>query len=80
MPAAALDTRPAACGQRRVCFGGGSFVDTPVFRRSALVAGHRIDGPAVIEQLDSTTLVLPGQRTDVDRYGNLVVRIGEAGR
>ena len=46
---------------------------TPFYERSKLRAGDRIAGPAVIEQYDTTTVVLPGLEALVDRYGNLVV-------
>jgi N-methylhydantoinase A len=57
--------------------GAGEFVDCPVYERRRLASGHAIDGPAVIEQFDSTTLVHPGQRADVDEFGFLL--IGERG-
>ncbi|HEX6230113.1 MAG TPA: hydantoinase/oxoprolinase family protein [Actinomycetota bacterium] len=47
---------------------------TTWYRRDLLRAGNRIPGPAVIEQMDSTTLVLPGQRADVDAFGGLWIR------
>lgn len=46
-------------------------VQTPVYDRSALPAGARFDGPAVIDQLDSTTLVPPGARAEVDAQLNI---------
>jgi 5-oxoprolinase (ATP-hydrolysing) len=46
---------------------------TPFYERSRLRAGDRIAGPAVIEQYDTTTLVLPGLEAAVDRFGNLVI-------
>jgi len=49
------------------------FVESPVYDRSRLGAGHAIDGPAVIEQFDSTTLLHPGQRAEVDDLGFLLV-------
>ena len=53
-------------------------VPTAVYDRARLVAGDSIDGPAVVEQLDSTTVVWPEQTASVDRYGNLILgRIGE---
>jgi N-methylhydantoinase A len=55
----------------------GAFVNSQVFDRDLLRPGHRIAGPAVIEQMDSTTLILPGQRAVVDSYFNL--RIEEGG-
>ena len=47
-------------GTRRVVFEDGAH-DTPVFDRAALRAGHRISGPAVIEEAASVTLLRPGQ-------------------
>ena len=55
-------------------------VDCPVYDRRSLRAGHILDGPAIIEQLDSTTPIFPGDRAVVDPAGNLVIRIhGGAG-
>ena len=68
----ASDAPPVACGNREVIFRGRSW-DTPVFRRDALGADARLEGPAVIEQLDSTTLLWPGQRASVDRIGLLLM-------
>jgi N-methylhydantoinase A len=51
--------------------GGG--VECPIFDRSRLAAGNRLPGPAVVEQFDSTTLILPGQEALVDELGCLVV-------
>ena len=51
----------------------GGFVDCPVFDRERLCSGHTVQGPAVIEQFDSTTLVLPGQTARVDGYLNLII-------
>jgi N-methylhydantoinase A/oxoprolinase/acetone carboxylase beta subunit len=48
----------------------------PVLARDELRARNVVDGPTVIEEMDSTTLVLPGQRARVDRFGNL--RLEEA--
>jgi N-methylhydantoinase A len=53
----------------------GEYVQTPIYERARLSPGTVIQGPSVIEQLDSTTVVLPGQRAVVDAYGTLVVHI-----
>ena len=50
------------------------FVTTPVYRRERLLAGHVLAGPAIVEQMDSTTVVLPGQAAVVDEHANLVIR------
>ena len=61
-------------GMRQVYFdAAGGFVATPVYDRGGLGAGHRFDGPAIVEEMDSTTLVLPGYAVEVDRYGNLLI-------
>ena len=64
-----------ACkGTRQVYFDASAgFVETPVYDRSRLGAGHRFDGPAIVEEMDSTTLVLPGYTVEVDRYANLLI-------
>jgi N-methylhydantoinase A len=49
----------------------GRAVDTPVYVRSDLPAGTTLAGPAVIDQLDSTTLVPPGWRAEVDEWLNI---------
>ncbi len=48
----------------------------PVFRRDLLRAGNRLPGPAIVDQMDSTTVILTGQRAEVDRHGNLWIRSG----
>ncbi len=51
-----------------------SYVDCPIFDRYKLGAGCRIDGPAIVEEMDSTTLVHPGYRAEVDPFGNLLIQ------
>ena len=46
-------------------------VDCPVYDRYKLASGHKITGPAIIEEADSTTVIHPGYRAIVDEYGNL---------
>ncbi len=68
----------AMAGSRAVYLPeAGGFADCPLYLRDALGPGHAFDGPAIVEQMDSTTLVLPGQRARVDGYLNLVIE--EAG-
>ena len=67
----------AVTGMRPVYFNDiGDFVETPTFARTALLGGNRIAGPALIEEHASTTVVLPGDSVEVDRFGNLVIAIG----
>jgi N-methylhydantoinase A len=51
-----------------------SWLETPVYDRGTLSSGGTLDGPAIIEQYDSTTVVYPGWRVDVDRHGILSLR------
>jgi N-methylhydantoinase A len=64
---------PAKKATRRVHFDG-AWVDTAIYERAALPPGCRIEGPAVIEEFGSTTVVFPGQFTEVDPHGILIVR------
>jgi N-methylhydantoinase A len=74
IPAARGDVRQAAKGARPVYFGAlGDFAITTVYDRSKLGAGHSFAGPAVVEEVDCTTLVPPEFKADVDRWGNLLI-------
>jgi N-methylhydantoinase A len=71
------DPRPALAGVRRVVFGPGGRGRgrrCPVYDRGRLRAGNRLRGPAIVEQVDSTTVVEPGFAVTVDGFGNLLVR------
>ena len=70
--AAAIDA--AKTGERKVCYEhSAGMTPTPVYDRLLLGPGHEIPGPAIIEQLDSTTVVYPGQHATVDDHRNLIV-------
>ncbi|GAB6862714.1 hydantoinase/oxoprolinase family protein [Haloplanus litoreus] len=51
----------------------GEHYETPVYDRSTLAAGAGVDGPAVIEGVESTAVVPPGARASVDDLGNVVI-------
>jgi N-methylhydantoinase A/oxoprolinase/acetone carboxylase beta subunit len=57
--------------------GKGVASETPFYDRTKLAAGNVIAGPAVIEQLDSTTVLPPGSTARVHRDGTIVIDIGE---
>lgn len=69
-PPTAADT-----GMRAVRFGEDA-LDTATWDRTALLAGNQIDGPALIEEHASTTVLHPGDSTEVDPFGNLVISVG----
>ena len=73
LPASDADPE-AARTQTRPVFFAGAFRDTPVYDRTGLPAGTRIEGPAVIEEFGSTTVVFPEQNVSVDPHGVLIVR------
>ncbi|MGH7863168.1 MAG: hydantoinase/oxoprolinase family protein, partial [Candidatus Dormibacteraceae bacterium] len=71
---AARSVSEAEKARRPVYFTeAGGFVDCPIYDRSRLSPSQVISGPAVIEEFDSTTLVHPGFRARVDRFGNLLL-------
>jgi N-methylhydantoinase A len=64
-------------GARPVFFAEtNDFVETKTFARAALLAGNTIQGPALVEEHASTTVVLPGDTLTVDPYGNLMIAVG----
>jgi N-methylhydantoinase A len=60
---------------RPVWFETGGWRDTPIYRRERLPEGARFEGPAIVEQLDCTIVVEPGNRVQVDPIGNLIVSV-----
>jgi N-methylhydantoinase A len=73
-PDAGADASGAVVARREVWLPEvGGFVDCPVYERERLRAGNRIFGPAVVEQMDATTVVLPGMVGWVEPYGNLIL-------
>jgi N-methylhydantoinase A len=49
------------------------FVDTPIFDRQRLQPGDCLDGPAIVEEFGSTTVIFPGLQARVDDYANLIL-------
>ncbi|KAJ7178558.1 5-oxoprolinase [Mycena crocata] len=49
------------------------YKDSPVWTRSQLKWGHVVQGPCIVNEMDSNTLVLPGFRAEVDEVGNLLI-------
>ncbi len=69
---------PAPVEVRPVWFDPHAPADTPVFDRSRLRPGVGIAGPAIVEQLDATTVVHPGDLARVDAHANLAITLGGA--
>jgi N-methylhydantoinase A/oxoprolinase/acetone carboxylase beta subunit len=68
----------AHLGTRRVVFeSGGKAVahQAAIIQRDALKAGNLITGPAIVQQMDTTTVIPPGFSAKVDSVGNLIIRL-----
>jgi N-methylhydantoinase A len=61
--------------KRAVYFEEEGFLDCPIYERERLLSGNFVNGPAVIEEPTSTTLIHPTQKLTVDPYGNLIIRL-----
>ena len=64
---------PVPHEMRGAYFSETNETQVPVFRRSALTPGTVVDGPAVIEEKTSTTVLYPGQRARIDGYLNIEI-------
>ena len=64
----------ARAGERPAYFAPDGFVATPIYDRARLPVGARVAGPAIIEQVDTTTVIPPGHAALVDPSGNLRIR------
>lgn len=66
----------ARIGERRAYFGARhGWLDTPVYDRERVPTGVRFTGPALLEEMSSTTVVGAGQDVVVDEFGNLIIRL-----
>jgi N-methylhydantoinase A len=72
-PEVGLGPEPRPREEREVFFHQG-WARTPIYDREAMHAGSTLCGPAVVEQLDSTTVIPPGWVCEADTHGNLILR------
>ena len=68
---AGADVSGAVMRKERAYFGG--WVETPLIDRNKLRPGNEVVGPAVVVQDDTTTVIEPGYRGAVDRFGNILI-------
>ncbi|WP_144183451.1 hydantoinase/oxoprolinase family protein [Elioraea rosea] len=74
-PAGGGTLEAALIDRRDVYFGGvDGFLRTPIYDRDTLPQDATLSGPAIIEEMSSTLLVLPGQMAALDTAGNIHVR------
>ncbi len=71
----ANDTPPPTTQTRQVDFDIDGVHETAIYQRSQLPIGFTAEGPLIVEEAASTTLVHPGQSLEVDTYGNLVIHL-----
>ena len=64
---------PALIGEAEVVFQQGTLM-SPIYQREQLTCGNRISGPALVIQMDATTVVTPGWCGMVDPFGNLLLQ------
>ena len=62
-------------GRRKVWFEQGGWLETPLYVREWLPQAASFEGPAIVEQLDCTTVIEPGNRVQMDGMGNLIVNV-----
>jgi N-methylhydantoinase A len=65
----------AKTGERKVFFGKEhGILATKIYHRDLLESGHKLTGPSIVEQLDTTTVIHPEQEATVDHYRNIIIR------
>ena len=70
-----VDSDPqGAIYEQQPVFVDGEWVEAPIYQRVLLGSGAPIRGPAIVTEMDSTTLVLPGHVGVVDTFGNILIR------
>ena len=72
---AGVDPAPAFSGTRQIWFGNEAH-SAPIYVRDRLRIGSEIEGPAVIEEFGSTTIIGPGDRLRVGALGEFQIAIG----
>lgn len=76
-PASGLTKAAALKGTREV-WADGRWHEAAVYDRLALPVGAEVDGPAILEQADTTIFVEPDLKGRVDEFGNLIIERKEA--
>ena len=76
-PAGRASKLEEALSKRRPVWYDGVWHDTPVYDREKLPLDAVITGPAILEQMDATTLIEPGDRATSDADGNIIIEIGK---
>jgi len=75
-PAGRQPSLQAAQTEERPVYFDAKWHDTPIYRRDYLPANFQLSGPAIIEQMDTTILIEPGDQAEGDREGNIIITVG----
>jgi N-methylhydantoinase A len=67
--------RGALKGKRPVYYAGRGFVNVPVYERDLMQPGNVVKGPCIIEEIISSTVVIPGATAKVDAWGNVIINL-----
>lgn len=65
--------------ENKVYFPTKGKILTPIYDRTSLLSGSLIEGPALIEEAYTTTVIFPDQEAKVDKYGNIVIEVNRNG-
>jgi len=77
-PLEEADAGEAVKTERKVYFReAGGFITVPIYDADRLRSGNRVQGPAVVEAVDTTVVIHPGQRAEVDPYLNIAIAAAE---
>ena len=68
----------APVGHREVTFSTAGPERTPIYHRDHLAPGTVFYGPAIVDQMDSTTIVFPGDEFRIDGFGNMIITLGQS--
>ncbi len=73
LPQGSADASAAELARQSV-YMDGQWYDAPIFDRGGLKSGNMIPGPAIVTEMDSTSIILPGHTGTVDKVGNIVIQ------
>lgn len=67
--------KEAAKKPRKVWFRDSGFIETAIYQREYLPIGSTFDGPAIVEQPDTTIVIPPRTHCRIDQYGNIIITV-----
>jgi N-methylhydantoinase A len=73
LPRIPLAETPSPVGERRLFFRGFGWVECPVYQRDSLEPGRTLQGPAVVEQMDTTIVIAPDFTAEIDEFTNIIL-------